>query len=72
MGSSISTIADQSSNEDLSIERRQRLEAEIKRIRAERWYSNIVSEGLGLPVEYLHVLAPKEDDKMQANQEARE
>ena len=71
MGSSISSIADQSSNEYLSLQRPERLEAERKRIRAERWYSNIVSEGLGLPVEYLHVLAPIEDDELQPNQDSR-
>ena len=67
MGSSISTIAGQSSSEDLSLER-QRLEAERKRIRAERWYSNMVREELGVPVEYLQVLAPIEDDEVQPNQ----
>ena len=64
MGYSISTIAGQFSNNDLSLERHRKLEAERKRIRAERWYLNAVREELGLPVEYLQILAPIEDDEL--------
>ena len=71
MGSSVSTIVDQSSNVDLSIPSHERLEAERKRIRVERWYSNVVREELGIPVEFLRVHAPIEDGEMQANQDPR-
>ena len=71
MGSSVSNIADQSSNADLSIQSHERLEAKRKRIRAERWYSNIVREELGIPVEFLRVLTPIEDGEVEANQDPR-
>ena len=65
MGSSINSIADQPSNEYLSLQTCEVPEAEGKRFRAERWYSNIVSEKIEIPFEYLHVLAPIEDDELQ-------
>lgn len=71
MGSSISTIADLSPDKELLLERHKRLEAGRRRKRAERWYSNMVSEEQGLQVQYLHVLAPIEDEELQPNQDSR-
>ena len=71
MGSAISTIADQASNEYSSLQGHERLEVERRRVRAERWYSDIVSEGLGRPIEFLRVPVPIEDGDLQPNQDAR-
>ena len=68
MGSSISAIAYHFPDEETSLHGLKRLEAERRRVRAERWYSNIVSERLVMPVEFLHILAPIEDDQLQPNE----